>query len=91
MTCTSSSRLASVLASSLPRAISARPPKAKKAIRAIRKAATKAETIRNSGLPGISFLSTTPLVMEPKMPIGLKEPAVAPWTIIMPMSIGWIL
>ncbi|SKG32544.1 Uncharacterised protein [Mycobacteroides abscessus subsp. abscessus] len=51
----------------------------------------KAETIRNSGLPTRPFLSTTPLVIEPKMPMGLNEPAVAPCTIIMPMSIGWIL
>ncbi len=75
---------------SRPRAMSARPPKTKKTMMAMARQLSSAATKRKSGLPGSWFLSTTPLVIEPKMPIGEKLPAVAPCTTIMPMSTGWI-
>ena len=48
------------------------------------------EKNRNVWLPGRSLLSTTPLVIDPKIPIGEKLPAVAPCTTIMPIITGWI-
>ena len=32
----------------------------------------------------------TSLVITPKIPIGEKLPAVAPWTTMKPISMGWI-
>ena len=43
-----------------------------------------------SGLGSRPLRSTTLLVMEPKMPIGEKLPALAPLTIIRPTSTGLI-
>ena len=45
---------------------------------------------RKSGLPSRSLRSTTPLVIEPKMLIGEKPPAVAPLMTIRPISTGLI-
>lgn len=49
-----------------------------------------AVTKRKSGLPSSLLSTTTPLVIEPKIPIGENDPAVAPCTTNMPISTGWI-
>ena len=52
---------------------------------------TNDEMNSSVGLPARSLRSTTPLMIEPKMLIGEKPPAVAPLTTIRPISTGLIL